>query len=167
MKTQIGLGVLSIPVAFDALGVVPGVIVLIAIAAITTWSDYIIGVFKLRHREVYGIDDVGELLFGKTGRVVLGTAFCLCKFSFHLGMPGISFSLSRPSASIPSSTCFAHIRVTYHTLRGLCTNPIYRVDFCGWLGNAGHLDWSQCRLRSRCLHRSLCCRRFYCLRHFG
>lgn len=94
MKTQIGLGVLSIPVAFDALGVVPGVIVLIAIAAITTWSDYIIGVFKLRHREVYGIDDVGELLLGKTGRIVLGTAFCLCKFSFHLGMPGISSSLS-------------------------------------------------------------------------
>ncbi len=32
MKTQIGLGVLSIPSAFDTLGVVPGVIVLIVIA---------------------------------------------------------------------------------------------------------------------------------------
>lgn len=79
MKTQIGLGVLSIPVAFDALGIVPGVIVLCAIAGITTWSDYIIGVFKLRHREVYGIDDVGELLFGKPGRIILGGAFILCK----------------------------------------------------------------------------------------
>lgn len=49
MKTQIGLGVLSIPVTFDTLGLVPGVIILCAIAAITTWSDYIIGVFKLRH----------------------------------------------------------------------------------------------------------------------
>lgn len=79
MKTQIGLGVLSIPVAFNSLGVIPGIIVLCVIAAITTWSDYIIGVFKLRHREVYGIDDVGYLLFGTTGRIVLGTAFCLCK----------------------------------------------------------------------------------------
>ena len=79
MKTQIGLGVLSIPVAFDALGIVPGVICLCAIAAITTWSDYIIGVFKLRHREVYGIDDVGELLFGRTGRIILGGAFVLCE----------------------------------------------------------------------------------------
>lgn len=79
MKTQIGLGVLSIPVAFDALGVIPGIIVLCAIAGITTWSDFIIGSFKLRHREVYCIDDVGELLFGKAGRIVLGTAFCLCK----------------------------------------------------------------------------------------
>ena len=78
MKSQIGIGVLSIPVAFDALGIVPGVICLLAIGGITTWSDYIIGVFKLRHPEVYGIDDVGHLLFGKTGRVVLGAAFCLC-----------------------------------------------------------------------------------------
>lgn len=80
MKTQIGLGVLSIPVAFDALGIVPGVICLIVIAAITTWSDYIIGVFKLRHSEVYGIDDVGQLLLGRTGRIFLGGAFVLCKF---------------------------------------------------------------------------------------
>lgn len=79
MKTQIGLGVLSIPVAFDSLGVIPGVIVLCAIGAITTWSDFIVGSFKLKHREVYGIDDVGYLLFGQTGRIVLGTAFCLCK----------------------------------------------------------------------------------------
>lgn len=79
MKTQIGLGVLSIPVAFDSLGIVPGVIVLIVIAAITTWSDYIIGVFKLKHREVYGIDDVGELLLGPIGRILLGGAFVLCK----------------------------------------------------------------------------------------
>lgn len=79
LKTQIGLGVLSIPAAFDTLGIVPGIISLCAITAITTWSNYIIGVFKLRHREVYGIDDVGGLLFGRPGKIVLGTAFVLCE----------------------------------------------------------------------------------------
>ena len=79
MKTQIGLGVLSIPTAFDTLGMVPGVIVLIAIACITTWSDYMVGSFKLRHPEVYGIDDAGALMFGTPGRVVLAVSFCLCK----------------------------------------------------------------------------------------
>lgn len=48
MKTQIGLGVLSIPVVFDTLGMIPGVICLIAIAVITTWSDYVVGIFKVR-----------------------------------------------------------------------------------------------------------------------
>lgn len=37
MKTQIGLGVLSIPLVFDTLGMIPGIIVLLAIAFITTW----------------------------------------------------------------------------------------------------------------------------------
>jgi amino acid permease len=79
MKTQIGLGVLSIPTAFHVLGMIPGVICLCAISGITTWSDYIVGTFKLRHRDVYGIDDAGGLIFGQTGRVILAVTFCLCK----------------------------------------------------------------------------------------
>lgn len=79
LKTQIGLGVLSIPVVFHALGMVPGIICLLVIATITTWSDYMVGVFKINHPEVYGIDDVGGLIFGRIGYLVLGTFFCLCK----------------------------------------------------------------------------------------
>ena len=37
MKTQIGLGVLSIPLVFDTLGMIPGIIILVSIAIITTW----------------------------------------------------------------------------------------------------------------------------------
>lgn len=77
MKTQIGLGVLSISTAFDTLGIVPGVICLCAIACITIWSDYNIGKFKINHCEVYGIDDAGALIVGPIGRVVLSVAFCL------------------------------------------------------------------------------------------
>ncbi|KAI0490066.1 transmembrane amino acid transporter protein-domain-containing protein [Xylaria cf. heliscus] len=79
MKTQIGLGVLSIPSAFHVLGLIPGLIILISIAAITTWSDYMVGVFKLLHPGVYSIDDAGAMMFGRAGRYFFGTAFCLCK----------------------------------------------------------------------------------------
>ena len=61
MKCQIGLGVLSIPATFDALGLIPGVICLVAVGLITTWSAWIVGVFKLRHRHVYAIDDAGGI----------------------------------------------------------------------------------------------------------
>ena len=40
-----------------------------------------VGAFKLRHPEVYGIDDVGQLLFGRIGKEVMGVAYVLCKFS--------------------------------------------------------------------------------------
>lgn len=79
MKTQIGLGVLAIPSALDVLGMVPGIICLVAVACITSWAGYMVGAFKLQHREVYSIDDAGGIIFGLTGRVVLSTAFCLCK----------------------------------------------------------------------------------------
>lgn len=92
MKTQIGLGVLSIPTAFDSLGLVPGVICLCAIAVITTWSDYIVGTFKLNHREVYGIGDAGALMFGSIGRGVLSAAFCLCMYPRSLGVSDLSDS---------------------------------------------------------------------------
>lgn len=79
MKSQIGLGVLSIPGALDTLGVAPGVVILLAVATITTWSNYMVGVFKLRHREVYGIGDVGGMLFSRPGKIFFGVAFVLCK----------------------------------------------------------------------------------------
>jgi amino acid permease len=78
MKTQIGLGVLSIPAAFDTLGLIPGVICMIAICLITLWSNYMVGVFKVKHPEVYGIEDVGWKIFGRAGREILGLGFALC-----------------------------------------------------------------------------------------
>jgi hypothetical protein len=78
LKTQIGLGVLSIPAVFHSLGLIPGVIVILIIGAMTSWSSYIVGVFKLRHPDVYGIDDVGRKLFGRIGYELFGVTFALC-----------------------------------------------------------------------------------------
>lgn len=82
MKTQIGLGVLSIPSVFDTLGMIPGVILLCIVAGIATWTSYMVGVFKIRHREIYGIDEAGGLMFGRMGREVFGIGFSLCKWCF-------------------------------------------------------------------------------------
>lgn len=79
IKCQIGLGVLSIPKVFDTLGLVPGVIMLLVIAGMTTWANWIVGIFKLRHPEVYGIDDVGMMLFGRWGFEITGAGYVLCE----------------------------------------------------------------------------------------
>lgn len=80
IKTQIGLGVLSIPSVLDTLGMGPGLVVLILIGVITTWSNYMIGEFKKNHPSVYSIDDVGFKLFGRWGREFFYVAFLLCQF---------------------------------------------------------------------------------------
>ena len=79
IKTQIGLGVLSMPKVFDTLGIIPGIVLLIVIAGMTTWSNWMIGVFKIRHPSVYGIDDVGRMLFGRFGFELFGAAYTLCE----------------------------------------------------------------------------------------
>lgn len=84
MKTQIGLGVLSIPFVFNTVGLVPGAVLVCVVASVATWTSYMVGVFKLRHPEVYGFEDAGGLMFGRVGKEIFGIAFSLCK-SFMLG----------------------------------------------------------------------------------
>jgi amino acid permease len=78
LKSQIGIGVLSIPSAFDVLGMIPGVICLLFIATVATWSGYIVGPFKLRHPHVYGLDDAGLMIAGPIAREVMAGGFTLC-----------------------------------------------------------------------------------------
>ncbi|KAE8168224.1 transmembrane amino acid transporter protein-domain-containing protein [Aspergillus tamarii] len=140
MKTQIGLGVLSIPLAFDTLGLIPGVIVLCAIATITTWSDYIVGVFKLAHREVYGIDDTGALMFGYPGRVIFGGAFCLYWiFVAGSGMLGISISLNAVSTHGACTAIFVAVAaVAGFMLASIQT--LGRISWIAWVGLFGILS---------------------------
>ncbi|KAL4766782.1 hypothetical protein BDW60DRAFT_221056 [Aspergillus nidulans var. acristatus] len=66
MKTQFGLGVLSVPGILDVLGLNSG-----------NWSNYVVGRFKLQHPDVYAIDDAGDLMFGRLGREFLGIGVCI------------------------------------------------------------------------------------------
>ncbi|KAF4467681.1 amino acid transporter [Fusarium albosuccineum] len=99
LKTQFGLGVLSIPSVLNTLGIIPGVICVCAISAIATWSNYIVGQFKIKHREVYGIDDAGDLMFGRIGREFLAAGICISEYkslvdvSTWLTGPGLDFCL--------------------------------------------------------------------------
>lgn len=79
MKTQFGLGVFAVPGVLDKLGLIPGIICICVIATIITWSNYVVGTFKLNHPEVYGIDDAGALMFGRIGRESFGVAVCICE----------------------------------------------------------------------------------------
>jgi len=150
MKSQIGLGVLSIPSAFDTLGIVPGMICLIVIAIITTWSDYMVGVFKLKHRSVYSIDDAGGLMFGPIGREVFGFVFCLCKlhskevyelllttidwiFVAGSGMLSLSIALNAVSSH---STCTA-VYVAIAAVVGIgfaSIRTLGRISWLAWIG---------------------------------
>ncbi|KAJ5087349.1 hypothetical protein N7456_010965 [Penicillium angulare] len=134
MKSQIGLGVLSIPAAFDTLGIVTGTIIMLVIAVITTWSDYMVGTFKLRHPEVYGIADVGGMLFGRPGRLFFGSTFVLYWiFIAGSGMLSISIALNAVSAH---GTCTA-VFVAVAAAIGFILGSIQTLGRMTWLAWGG------------------------------
>ncbi|KAL4794765.1 transmembrane amino acid transporter protein-domain-containing protein [Aspergillus venezuelensis] len=134
MKTQIGLGVLSIPSAFDTLGLIPGLICLLVIAAITTWSDYMIGVFKLRHREVYSIADAGGLMFGKVGKAFFGSAFVLYWiFVAGSGMLSISIGLNAVSTHAACTAIFVAVAAIVGFVFG-SIRTLGKMGFLAWGG---------------------------------
>lgn len=60
---------------------IPGVILLLTIGAITGWSAYVIGEFKRRHPHCHSVADVGQMWWGPVGRELLGALYWLCKFA--------------------------------------------------------------------------------------
>ncbi|KAL0940401.1 transmembrane amino acid transporter [Colletotrichum truncatum] len=147
MKTQIGLGVLSMPSIFHVLGIVPGVIILCSIAGITTWSDYMVGVFKLSHPQVYGMDDVGDLLFGRIGREVFGGFFVLFfTFTASSAMIGVSTALNAVSHH---GTCTAvFVAIAAIASFGLSSiRTLGRMSWLAWVGVASIMAYQ--RLTSR------------------
>lgn len=134
LKSQIGLGVLSVPSAFNTLGMAPGIIILLVVAAITTWTGYVIGTFKLNHPTVYNIDDAGGILFGPIGREFLATAFCLYwLFVSGSAMLGVSIGLNAVSTH---GTCTA-VFVAVAAAIGLAfasVRTLGRMSFLAWIG---------------------------------
>ncbi|KAM6525992.1 hypothetical protein FSOLCH5_002123 [Fusarium solani] len=129
MKTQIGLGVLSLPSVLNTLGLIPGVIILCVIAGITTWSDYMVGVFKRNHPDVYGVDDVGQLLFGRIGKELFAAAF--------MGQYVMTAGSAMLSLSIGFNALSNH---------GACTAVFVTVAFvlvlaCASLRTLGNITW--------------------------
>ncbi|KAI1437466.1 transmembrane amino acid transporter [Xylaria sp. CBS 124048] len=72
MVTEIvSTGTLTLPSSLAAVGIVPGVIVILFLGAFATYTAWALIQFKLRHPEVHNMGDAGYILFGPVGREIL------------------------------------------------------------------------------------------------
>lgn len=137
MKSEMGIGILSIPEAFGTLGLIPGVIVLLAISAVTTWSSYVVGVFKLNHPQAYGLADAAEIMFGPIGREVASIAFCLLWiFVAASGLLGVSIGLNAVSTH---GTCTA-VLVAVSAIMGFGVASVRTLSKMSWLAWVGMIS---------------------------
>ncbi|KAF2169582.1 hypothetical protein M409DRAFT_64669 [Zasmidium cellare ATCC 36951] len=70
----VSLGILSLPSVMAAIGMVPGVILLVTLGAAASYTGYVYGQFKAAYPHVANMADAGEVLMGAFGREFVGTA---------------------------------------------------------------------------------------------
>lgn len=88
----ISLGILSLPQAMATLGIVPGLILLICLGAMASYSGFVIGQFKLRYPHIHSMGCAGEVLFGRWGGEILGWGQFLF-YVFIMGSHILTFSI--------------------------------------------------------------------------
>lgn len=83
----ISLAVMSFPLAYASLGLVPGLILTVAIAAITLYTSLILWEFCLRHPEVRDVCDIGQMIcWGKEWAWWVTTAIFILNNTFVQGI---------------------------------------------------------------------------------
>jgi amino acid permease len=134
MKTQIGLGILTIPGSFHILGLIPGIILLCFIAFLTGWASHVIGAFKHRHWETYGIDDAARLVFGRVGYEIFGVVFCIYWiFIAGSAMLGISIGLNAVSEHGTCTAVFVAVAAVASGALG-SIRTLGKISWLAWIG---------------------------------
>lgn len=64
-------GMLSLPSSLAAVGMVPGLIIIVFLGVFATYTSWLLVQFKLRHPEVHNMGDAGFIMFGPIGRELL------------------------------------------------------------------------------------------------
>jgi amino acid permease len=93
LAENVSLGVLALPQALAILGLVPGILCIIFLGIIATYTGWIIGEFKLVHPGVHTFADCGGLIAGPVGREVMAVGQTLILI-FIMGAHILSFSIA-------------------------------------------------------------------------
>lgn len=136
-KTQFGLGVLGLPQTFQVFGFVPGLICLVSLCAISTWTGWVVGQFRIRHPHIYSIGDAAEMMFGVVGREFMGVAFWLF-YALCYGASVLTFSIALNTLSNHAicTTAWVGIGAVISLIIGTTLRTMKVMSWAGYFGLA-------------------------------
>ncbi|TXT07526.1 hypothetical protein VHUM_03246 [Vanrija humicola] len=133
-KANLGLGVLSIPVVFSILGIVPGIIIIVVIECILVYCASFLGPFKMLHPEVYGLADAGFVFGGRWGREIFYGIFSIFMvFCTASAVVGVSTALNAMSSHGACTAVFIVVAAIAGFLLG-SIRTLGKVSWVGWAG---------------------------------
>ncbi|KAL8733317.1 MAG: hypothetical protein Q9166_002141 [cf. Caloplaca sp. 2 TL-2023] len=88
----ISLGILSLPSVLAEIGMVGGIILILGLGVVATYTGYVLGQFKLAYPGVHNMADAGEVMLGPIGREIFGAAQMLF-IVFLMGSHILTFTI--------------------------------------------------------------------------
>ncbi|KAL8948832.1 MAG: hypothetical protein Q9222_005016 [Ikaeria aurantiellina] len=125
----ISLGILSLPSVLAAIGMVPGIILILGLGILATYTGYVIGQFKLAYPGVHNMADAGMVLLGPIGREVFGIAQMLF-LVFVMGSHILTFSIMMNTIT-EHGTCTIVFAIVGTVISIICTLPrtLHKVSY--------------------------------------
>ncbi|KAF2630025.1 amino acid transporter [Macroventuria anomochaeta] len=99
----ISLGVLSLPSVLATIGFVPGIILIIAMGSLATYTGYVLGQYKAAYPRVHNLADALEVMWGPFGREFGGAAQTIF-LVFVMGSHILTFTIAM-NAITENATC--------------------------------------------------------------
>ncbi|KAA8910700.1 neutral amino acid permease [Sphaerosporella brunnea] len=117
----VSLGILSLPSTLKAVGLVPGVLLLVGLGILATYTGYVIGQFKLRYPQVHTFAEAGGVIAGRWGHELFATGQLLF-LVFIMGAHILSFSIMM-NVLTEHATCTIWFTVLGFGISLICTIP--------------------------------------------
>lgn len=123
----ISLGILSLPSVLARVGLVPGIILILGLSILATYSGYVLGQFKNRYPHVHTFADAGEILFtplgaGAFGREFFGAAQVIFLI-FSMGSHILTWTIMLNTVIGPGAPCTIIWSVVALVLFFICDIP--------------------------------------------
>ncbi|GAA5889891.1 hypothetical protein JCM6882_004356 [Rhodosporidiobolus microsporus] len=153
IKSQIGIGVLSVPYAFHTLGLVPGILCLLCLWTMTMWTGWYMGEFKRKHPQVYSLSDAGRLMAGRSGEEFVGVMYWLCC------VPGTSSALVAMSTALNAMSVHGACTAVFFAVSAVAIYPVAsirtleNIKYVSWVGLVGILAALLLLMISVCVQR--------------
>lgn len=119
ITNEVGIGILSLPAAMQTLGLIPGIIAIIGLGLVTTYTAYVLVQFYRRYPTVMNIVDCCQIIGGKPLARITAIAFTL-NLALTCASACLTMSIALNSMSDHALCTIAFIALPAITSWALC-----------------------------------------------
>ncbi|KAI5857262.1 amino acid transporter [Tricharina praecox] len=135
----VSLGILSLPSTLKAVGLIPGIILLVGLGILATYTGYVLGQFKLRYPQVHTFAEAGGIIAGRWGYEIFALGQLLF-LVFVMGAHILSFSIMM-NVLTDHATCTIWFTIAGFAISLICTLPrtMKAMSYMSYLSSASVL----------------------------